>query len=274
LLLARPQSDQPLPIETIAAVAPDAPWHPRMVVTSPAATIPSSAARPPVDVLAYLGLAGRIAGAGVLALAATVLLLVVAYRWFDPPTSTLMLGQRLSGTAIEQTWVPLERISPNLVHAVILSEDGGFCRHRGVDWTALGQAIENDRGGSTITMQVVKNLFLWPSRSYVRKALEIMLAYLVEVVWPKQRVLEIYLNIAEWGPGVFGAEAAARHHFGKAASRLTAQEASLLAVSLPSPLEREAGYPGYQQRRLASNLLTRMRAVRTRPCVRTRRGEG
>jgi monofunctional biosynthetic peptidoglycan transglycosylase len=210
----------------------------------------------------------------VLAISATLLVLVVLYRWIDPPTSTLMLGQRLTGTAIEQTWVPLQRISPNLVNAVILSEDGAFCRHHGVDWSALEEAIENSRGGSTITMQVVKNLFLWPSRSYVRKALEIMLAYLVDALWPKQRVLEIYLNIAEWGPGVFGAEAAARHHFGKAAARLTAQEAALLAVALPSPIEREAGYPGYQQRRLANNLLDRMKLARSHTrCVRVRRSD-
>ena len=170
--------------------------------------------------------------------------------------------------------MPLERISPNLIHAVILSEDGAFCRHRGVDWSALEEAIENDRGGSTISMQVVKNLFLWPASSYVRKALEMVLAYLVEVVWPKRRVLEIYLNIAEWGPGIFGAEAAARHNFGKAASQLTPEEAALLAVALPNPLDRQARYPGYQHRRLASNLLTRMRAVRTTMrCARTRRGE-
>ncbi len=135
-----------------------------------------------------------------LALTATVLLLVVLYRWVDPPASTLMLGQQLTGTEIEQRWVPIERISPHLVQAVILSEDGGFCRHRGVDWPALEEAIESSRGGSTITMQVVKNLFLWPPRSYIRKALEIVLAYVVEAVWPKERVLEIYLNIAEWGP--------------------------------------------------------------------------
>jgi monofunctional biosynthetic peptidoglycan transglycosylase len=224
------------------------------------------------EAVPYARRAVRIVGGVVLALTATVLLLIVLYRWVDPPASTLMLGQRLTGTEIEQKWVPIERMSPNLIQAVILSEDGGFCRHRGVDWSAMEEAIESSRGGSTITMQVVKNLFLWPARSYVRKALEIMLAYVVEVVWPKERVLEIYLNIAEWGPGVFGAEAAARTHFGKSASQLTAQEAALLAVSLPSPIERQAGYPDQQARRLASNLLLRMRAVRTaQRCVRTRR---
>ena len=223
----------------------------------------------------YLRLAVRLAGGAILTLTAAVLLLVVLYRWVDPPASTLMLGQQLTGTEIEQRWVPIERISPHLVQAVILSEDGGFCRHRGVDWPALEEAIESSRGGSTITMQVVKNLFLWPQRSYIRKALEIALAYVVEAVWPKERILEIYLNIAEWGPGLFGAEAAARSHFGRSASQLTAQEAALLAVSLPSPIDRRAGYPDQQMRRLANNLQLRMRAVRTVPqCVRVRRAGG
>ena len=183
-------------------------------------------------------------------LAASLLLaLVVLYRWVDPPASTLILGQRLAGTPITQRWVPLERISPNLISAVVLSEDGGFCRHRGVDWGELKEAIEsaNDgiaRGGSTISMQVVKNLFLWPSRNYVRKALEIPLTYVIEAAWSKQRILEIYLNIAEWGPGIFGAEAAARYHFRKPASTLNPREAALLAVSLPNPFDRQAGRPG------------------------------
>jgi monofunctional glycosyltransferase len=127
---------------------------------------------------------------------------------------------------------------------------------------ALQQAMESDRGGSTITMQVVKNLFLWPSRSYVRKAIEIGLAYLVEAVWPKRRILEIYLNIAEWGDGVFGAEAAAYAHFSKRASRLTAEEAALLAVALPNPIERTPAAPSLVTGRLASRLLVRMATSR------------
>ena len=217
----------------------------------------------------YLRLAMHVTGAAVIGLTTTVLVLILLYRWIDPPTSNLMLGQRLLGTQVEQRWVPIERMSQHLVQAVILSEDGAFCRHRGVDWGAMSEAIESARGGSTITMQVVKNLFLWPSRSYVRKALEIALAYIVEVVWSKQRILEIYLNVAEWGPGVFGAEAAARNHFAKRASQLSPQEAALLAVSLPNPIERQAGHPGWQTRRLANNLLIRMRAARTpMRCVR------
>lgn len=207
------------------------------------------------------------------AYALTVLLLVVAYRWVNPPTSTLMLGQAMSGTQIAQRWMPLDRMSPNLLHAVILSEDGQFCRHHGVDWLAMREAIEQSldgaaRGGSTITMQTVKNLFLWPSKSYVRKAIEIPLALGSEAVWPKRRILEMYLNIAEWGPGIFGAEAAARYHFGKSAANLTVREASLLAVSLPNPFEREAGQPGPGTQRLADRLQVRMRRVpRASACV-------
>ena len=178
------------------------------------------------------------------ALTVFVLSLIVAYRWVNPPMSTLMLGQWLTGTRITQRWVPIERMSPYLYRAVITSEDGRFCRHYGVDWGELEAAIERardgiPRGGSTISMQVVKNLFLWPSKSYVRKAIEIPLTYAIELAWPKRRILEIYLNIAEWGPGIFGAEAAARYHFGKPAALLNAGQAALLAVSLPNPLRTQ-----------------------------------
>jgi monofunctional biosynthetic peptidoglycan transglycosylase len=214
------------------------------------------------DLRRALGLALRVAAVAATGLVVGVLALVLLYRWVNPPVSTLMLSQSLAGTPIEREWVPLERISPSLVKAVVLSEDGGFCRHHGVDWAALQQAIESDRGGSTITMQVVKNLFLWPSRSYVRKVIEIGLAYLVESVWPKRRILEIYLNVAEWGDGVFGAEAAAHANFEKRASRLTAEEAALMAVALPNPLERVPAAPTLMSGRLASRLLARMATSR------------
>ena len=229
-----------------------------------------------VEAPRYLRRALRLVAAGLLALAGLVLALVFLYRWVDPPASTLMLGQRLLGTPITQRWVPLARISPNLQLAAILSEDARFCRHSGVDWGELKEAIESAgdgvaRGGSTISMQVVKNLFLWPSRSYLRKALEIPLAYAIEALWPKRRILEIYLNIAEWGPGIFGAEAAARYHFRKPALLLTPREAALLAVSLPNPFERQAGRPGPGTLRLADNLLLRMRAAQANTaCVRAR----
>ena len=218
----------------------------------------------------------RVALTLAVAVAGLVLALLVLYRWVDPPASTLMLGQRLAGTPVSQRWVPLERISPNLSSAVISSEDGHFCRHHGVDWGELKEAIESAgdgvaRGGSTISMQVVKNLFLWPSRSYVRKAIEIPLAYTMEALWPKRRILEVYLNIAEWGPGIFGAEAAARYHFRKPALLLSPREAALLAVSLPNPIERQAGRPGPGTLRLADNLLLRMKAAQANTaCVRAR----
>ena len=212
--------------------------------------------------LPYLRLALRGTALLTAGLIVTVLALVLLYRWVNPPVSALMIGRSLAGTAIERTWMPLERISPHLMRAVILSEDGGFCRHGGVDWAAIEEAIESDRGGSTVTMQVVKNLFLWPSRSYVRKAIEIGLAYLVEALWSKRRILEIYLNVAEWGDGVFGAEAAAQTHFGKRAARLTAEEAALLAAVLPNPIDRTAGAPSLMTGRLASRLLVRMRTSR------------
>jgi monofunctional biosynthetic peptidoglycan transglycosylase len=215
-------------------------------------------------------LAAAVAGAVVV----FVLVLVVLYRWVNPPASTLMVGQWLSGSPITQRWVPLARISPHLARAVILSEDAKFCRHRGVDWGELGAAIESareglPRGGSTIAMQVAKNLFLWSSRSYVRKALEIPLALTLDALWPKRRVLEIYLNIAEWGPGVFGAEAAARYYFGKPAAALSIQEAALLAVALPNPFERQADGPGPGTLRLAQRLMARMqRSHALAGCVR------
>jgi monofunctional biosynthetic peptidoglycan transglycosylase len=207
--------------------------------------------------------------------AALVAALLLLFRFADPPTSAYMLGQRLAGTPITQTWVPLDRVSPHLVRAVILSEDGQFCSHRGIDFRELELALEQAereggevRGASTISMQVSKNLFLWPSKSYVRKGLELVITVAMEVAWPKRRILEVYLNIAEWGPGVFGAEAAARYHFGKPASRLGEREAALLAVALPNPLERIAGSPGPGTRRLAQTVETRMKAAgRRASCV-------
>jgi monofunctional biosynthetic peptidoglycan transglycosylase len=239
---------------------------------------PADLPRPATDVAPgvrhYAAMALRLAGLVLTGLALLISVLIVLYRWVDPPASTLMLGQRLGGTPIVQHWVPLERISLNLQQAVILSEDGAFCRHRGVDWSELEEAIDRTRdgiarGGSTITMQLVKNLFLWPAKSYLRKAIEIPLAYVVEAAWGKRRILELYLNVAEWGPGVFGAEAAARYHFRKPASVLLAREAALLAVALPNPFERHAGNPGPGTLRLAENLMTRLRfSPRAAACVR------
>jgi monofunctional biosynthetic peptidoglycan transglycosylase len=195
-----------------------------------------------------------------------IVVLIFAYRFIDPPLSSLMVQQRLSGQEITQDWVPLELISNNVVRAVMLSEDGRFCQHSGVDFEEMQNAIERagdgtPRGASTISMQVIKNLFLWPSRSYVRKVIEIPMTWLMELVWPKARIMEVYLNIAEWGPGIFGVEAASQFHFNKSANRLNEREAARLAVALPNPMLRDAGDPGPKTRRLASDIQARMRAA-------------
>lgn len=194
---------------------------------------------------------------------AVVVALIVAYRFINPPASVLMFERWVTGQSVEQKWVPLGEISPNVVRAVLLSEDGRFCQHSGVDLDAIGEAIENSdgrsRGGSTISMQVVKNLFLWQSKSYIRKAIELPLAYLTEIIWSKRRIMEIYLNIAEWGPGIFGIGAAAGYHFQKQANALSVRDAARLAVALPNPLERNAGRPGPGLQRLANAIQVRMR---------------
>jgi monofunctional biosynthetic peptidoglycan transglycosylase len=226
--------------ETAAPVFPTA-----IAASTPAVALPSASdgfdrAWP------YLRLALKAAAVAVVGLTTLVLLLVVLYRWVNPPTSTLLLSQRLAGVEIEQRWAPLRRISPNLVRAVVLSEDGGFCRHRGVDWRALEAAVETGRGGSTITMQVVKNLFLWLSRSYVRKAIEIALAYPRGCVLAEGAHSEVYLNIAEWGDGVFGAEAAAGTISARARSayRAAGSAAGGVAAEPDRAGSRSAGAPG------------------------------
>lgn len=246
------------------------------IPSSPPPAVPEEVQRPATDASRYLRPALRVAAAVALSLVGLFLVLVILYRWVNPPLSTLMLAQRITGTTITQRWVPLERMSPYLPLAAIMSEDARFCFHGGVDWGELEDALDRvrdgvPRGGSTISMQVVKNLFLWPSKSYLRKAIEIPLTFVIESAWPKRRILEIYLNIAEWGPGVFGAEAASRYHFRKPAALLNPREAALLAVSLPNPFERVAGSPGPGTNRLADNLLVRMRAAqRNAACARNR----
>jgi monofunctional biosynthetic peptidoglycan transglycosylase len=184
-------------------------------------------------------------------------LIAPLYR-FVQPVSTPMLWRWAKGERVERIFVPLDRIAPALPLTVIVAEDGSFCHNRGVDLGALREAlqqaddIEEPRGGSTITQQAAKNLFLWSGRSFVRKALEFPLALWINLVLPKRRVIEIYLNIAEWGPnGQFGAEAAARFAFGKSARDLTARESGELAAILPNPLRRSARAPSTLVRRLA-----------------------
>ncbi len=205
----------------------------------------------------------RMSGLIMVVLALLVTVVTVTYRFINPPGSTLMLARTLTGKKVGHQWVPLNRISPNLVKAVIAAEDGRFCRHRGVDWNEVSRAIKKARNGyvrgaSTISMQTAKNLYLWPQKSYVRKAVEIPLTFLMEALWSKRRMLEIYLNIVEWGPGIFGAEVASRYHFNKSARYLTPNEASLLAAALPNPILRRAGRPGPKTARHSTRIANRV----------------
>jgi monofunctional biosynthetic peptidoglycan transglycosylase len=195
-------------------------------------------------------------------------LLAPLYRLVDP-VSTPMIARWLLGKRVERIIVPLGRIAPVLPRTVIASEDARFCSHHGVDLAELREALEDAddlsemRGGSTITQQVAKNLFLWPGRSLVRKALEFPLALWIDWVLPKRRIMEIYLNIAEWGPnGEFGIEAGARHAFNKPASQLTPGEAALLTAMLPNPRRRSAKAPRPSVRRIAG--IVQARAARHR----------
>ncbi len=196
---------------------------------------------------------------------APLLLLLVYLIPFVHPVSTLMLRDAVVLGGYERQWTPIDEISPVLVNSVMMSEDGQFCRHAGIDWRqldlVLDQAAEGERtrGASTITMQTVKNLFLWNGRSYLRKALEFPLAMAADTILPKRRVMEIYLNIAEWGPGIYGAEAAAQHHFGRSAARLTARQAALLAATLPNPILRNPAKPSRGMQRIARIIEARAR---------------
>jgi monofunctional biosynthetic peptidoglycan transglycosylase len=196
----------------------------------------------------------------ILALAVLLIPYVIAplYRFVDP-VSMPMLWRWVTGKRVVRIVVPLNHIAPALRLAVIIAEDGSFCRNRGVDLRAIREAMQQSdelgeaRGASTITQQTAKNLFLWEGRSFIRKALEFPLALWLNLVLPKRRILEIYLNIVEWGPnGEFGAEAGARWAFGKSARDLTPPEAAELAAILPNPVRRSARIPNVLVRRLAA----------------------
>jgi monofunctional biosynthetic peptidoglycan transglycosylase len=195
------------------------------------------------------------------------------------PVSALMAWRRLSGAPMSRQWIDLAAMSPWLPRSVVASEDAKFCSHHGIDWGALREVIDDAedgevaRGGSTITQQVAKNLFLWPGRSLVRKALEFPLALWIDLVLPKSRILEIYLNIAELGPaGQFGAQAGALYAFGHPASSLSQREAALLAAILPNPVRRSARNPGPGVRRLAGTYMARAQAPELQRCWSENRG--
>jgi monofunctional biosynthetic peptidoglycan transglycosylase len=231
--------------------------------TRPASARPSAAlARPGLRTLG-----GRIRHvlAGlllVLLLAPPALLL--AYRFLPPPITPLMLIRLAEGEGLHKDWQPLEAIAPALPAAVVAAEDNRFCEHWGFDWPALEGEIDAwlagkpVRGASTITMQTAKNLFLWPERSLLRKALEAPLTPQIELLWPKRRVIEVYLNIVEFGPGIYGAEAAAQSYFGKPAAALSRREAALLAAVLPHPRTSSPARPSAYLRDRAATIVTRI----------------
>jgi monofunctional biosynthetic peptidoglycan transglycosylase len=199
--------------------------------------------------------------------------LVLAYGT-GHPVSTLMLWRWASGAPVDRTWIDLDQVAAVVPRTVIASEDAKFCSHRGVDWDALQDVIDDaqegevTRGGSTITQQVAKNLFLWPGRSFIRKGLELPLALWIDLVLSKRRIMELYLNVAEWGPaGQFGVEAGARYAFGAAAADLGPREAALLAAILPNPVARSARSPGPGVRRLAARYVARAQASPRPPCL-------
>ena len=186
------------------------------------------------------------------------------YQVLPVPVTWLMLVRAVQGHGIHKDWAPIGNISPLLVRAVIAAEDTRFCEHDGFDWVEIRKAIDewrrggDLRGASTISNQVARNVFLWPSRDLFRKGLEAWFTLLIEAFWDKERIVEVYLNVAEWGPGIYGAEAAARHHFGKPAAELGQREASLLAAVLPSPLRWSPAQPGEYTANYAARIRTRM----------------
>ena len=201
------------------------------------------------------------------------LLPVVLFRWVDPPTSAFMLQHRFAaghaqgGAPADHRWVDLERISDPMQLAVVAAEDQKFPVHRGFDLESISDAVEDSlrgdrlRGASTISQQTAKNLFLWPGRSFLRKGLEAWFTALLELCWPKARILEVYLNIAEFGKGVYGVGAASERFYGKAALRLNAFEAAVLAAVLPSPKRMNADRPSAYVRSRARWILDQMRML-------------
>lgn len=198
---------------------------------------------------------------------------VVAYAVLPPPVTFLMVSRLAGGEGLSYRWKGLNDISPRLVEAAIAAEDSTFCAHRGFDMKAIERALQANartekrgrgriRGGSTISQQTAKNVFLWPGRDWIRKGFEAGYTVLIETVWGKRRIMEVYLNVAEWAPGVYGAEAAARHWYGKSARDLTPREAARLAAILPSPRRYQAASPGPYVRRRASRIQAAMGTVR------------
>lgn len=195
----------------------------------------------------------------------TTLLAVLLFKWVNPPTTLTMISQRLDrGEALKREWVPIEKISKNMQLAVICGEDGNFTEHHGFDFAAIKAAMKhNERGGkvrgaSTISQQTAKNVFLWNGRSYIRKGLEAYFTVLIEFIWGKNRIMEVYLNVAETGPGIFGAEAAAQEYYNKSADALSKNQAAGIASIFPAPRRwKIGGYPAGGRQKLILRAMNR-----------------
>ena len=201
----------------------------------------------------------------VVLLGVAVLLWVLLYSWADPNKTPYMRSEELRiGGAVDHEWVPIEEIAPVMARSVVAAEDANYCNHWGFDMSAIRAAVDSGgaRGASTLSQQVVKNVYLWHGRSYVRKALEAALTPLVELTWSKQRILEVYLNIAEFDEGVFGVEAAARHYFGVGPEHLSATQAARLAAILPSPKKRSASRPSNYVRKRTRQIIDGAATIR------------
>jgi monofunctional biosynthetic peptidoglycan transglycosylase len=196
---------------------------------------------------------------------AVPIVLVLPWRWFDPPSTAFISRAKAEGLEVQQQWVEWDELSPHLPIAVVAAEDQNFPYHHGFDLKSIRSALEEDRsrprGASTISQQVAKNLFLWPGHSWTRKGLEAYLTVFIELLWPKQRILEMYLNIAELGPGVFGAEAGALASFTVPAAKLSSRQAALLAAVLPAPSSRSAANPSPLVRKRADWILQQVQQL-------------
>lgn len=201
-------------------------------------------------------------------LAAAPSLIILLYAVVPPPVTPLMVLRWADGAGLDYRWVPLRAISPSLLAAVVAAEDNHFCSHFGFDVDAIADEVddwlagERPRGASTITQQTAKNILLWPGRDLVRKGLEAVFTPQIELVWSKRRIIEVYLNVIEMGPGIYGAEAAARRFFGKPAAALNSREAALIAAVLPDPLGRSPSRPSAAVNRRAGRIAARVDDIR------------
>ena len=194
-----------------------------------------------------------------------MILVIFALRFVDPPINYLMLSEKARLGSIKQDWVSIEAMSPYVARSAVAAEDANFCSHIGFDVAAIRSALADDsrlRGGSTISQQTAKNVFLWPNRSWVRKGIETGFTGLIEVLWGKKRILEVYLNVAEFDAGVFGVGSASKHYFGVSASQLTATQAARLMAILPAPRTRSAVRPGPFTRKRTAQIMAGANTIR------------